>query len=511
MQELGFNPSSSADITAFKDLVNTVAPSLNVNSWGLTPNSGADIALSNSVTLAGLTASLTGFDDRGTFYSNAHNQTPTEDPVLLATLGPNWRTQNLNITQVTQLATALDPLVGHGCKIPDIMLTATDPAGTSFTGTKAAVALLETGLQALIDAGTASNNGGRFPWTTTYSANGKTYSLQGIDQLAQRAGLGNLLTNLIAVNGANPAIQGASLQDLQSLMTGLKNFNGASTQLQATQGFGAYRTGPQLQSAINAALANVNVAQATRDNPDCNPYTVNMNWMLDDSEPSRQDFTFHNLDDATDFEAIKSTLQSFQFVDVNSAQAPSAVRAAAAAAPNVINEAPLSTTELKQQISSGDLYIDSKGVFYLNRQRTNSRDLVLASRMVAGDKLEDQLTGLMNNINNRNVDIQIAKELETCSTQAEFTAKLTELKTKYGVDDVMSRITGGSQTDANYGDYSKVSGILQGVIDVKTKDAELDQQNLQNLNNQIEANNTAMTTLLKAFEELMKGLIQALH
>ena len=150
-------------------------------------------------------------------------------------------------------------------------------------------------------------------------------------------------------------------------------------------------------------------------------------------------------------------------------------------------------------------------MFYLNRQRTNARDLVVASRLVAGDRLEDQLAGLMNNINNRNVDIQIAKELETCTTEAEFTAKLTTLKTKYGVDDVMSRITGGSQTDSEYGAFSSIAGILQGVIDVKTKDAELDQQNLQNLNNQIQANNTALTALLKSFEELMKGLAQALR
>jgi hypothetical protein len=511
MQELGFNPSSDVDVTAFKDLVNTIAPSLNVNSWGLTTSAGSDVALSNSITLSGLTTALTGFDDRGTSYINSHNQAPTEDPVILATLGPNWRTQGLNITQVTQLATALDPIVGHGCKIPDILLTATDPAGRSFTGTKAAVALLETGLQALIDAGTASGNGGRFPWTATYTADGKSYSLQGIDQLAQRLGLGNLVTQLILPPGSTATPQGLDLKDLQALMKGLGNFNGANTPLQQGDGFGNNRSGSALQEAINSALNAANVAQATRDNPDGNPYTVNMNWMLDGSEPARQDFTFHNLDDATDFENVKATLQSFQFVDVDSAQAPSAVRAAAFAAPNTVYEAPLSTTEIKQQISGGDLYIDSRGVFYLNRQRTNARDLVVGSRLVAGDRLEDQLTGLMNNINNRNVDIQIAKELETCTTEAEFTAKLTSLKTKYGVDDVLSRITGGSQTDSNYGTFSSIAGILQGVIDVKTKDAELDQQNLQNLNNQIEANNTAMTTLLNSFEELMKGLIQALH
>jgi len=79
----------------------------------------------------------------------------------------------------------------------------------------------------------------------------------------------------------------------------------------------------------------------------------------------------------------------------------------------------------------------------------------------------------------------------------------------------LSEITGGALSDANVTDNMDISGAtgtfqstLKTAINSATKNQDLDTQSLQQLTSQIQANNTAMTQLIQAFEQMLRGLTQ---
>jgi ribosomal protein L22 len=170
---------------------------------------------------------------------------------------------------------------------------------------------------------------------------------------------------------------------------------------------------------------------------------------------------------------------------------------------------------MNAQLEAGDLYVNSRGQFFLNRQPTNARDAAVAAMVISGNKQNTKLNDLMNKVNLNNTKIQMASTLSTATSVADLRTKLDAMKTQYGFSDVLSEITGGALSDANVTNDMDISGAtgsfqstLKTAINNATKNQDLDTQSLQQLTSQIQANNTAMTQLIQAFEQLMKSLAQ---
>lgn len=222
-----------------------------------------------------------------------------------------------------------------------------------------------------------------------------------------------------------------------------------------------------------------------------------------------------------DLVEAKTGLQNIQFVDVSEAVQSGQASAAVTASLNqgVDKEAVpvLSAAEMNAQIEAGDLYVNSRGQFFLNRQPTNARDASVAAMVVSGNKMNVKLNDMMNKVNLNNTKIQIANYLSAATSAADLQTRITEQKAQYGFSDILSEITGGSMSDADIIASTDVSAsstfqsTLKTAINNATRNQDLDTQSLQQLTSQIQANQTAMTQLIQAFEQMLKGLTQNLR
>lgn len=232
---------------------------------------------------------------------------------------------------------------------------------------------------------------------------------------------------------------------------------------------------------------------------------------------------FQNLSSTStlDITTAKTNLQQIDFVDVREAvetgQASASVAAALNQGVNTLPPPVLSAAEMNAQLESGDLYVNTRGQFFLNGQPTNARDASVAAFVVGGNKLNDKLNDLMNKVNVNNTRIQIANYLSAATSAADLQARIAEQKAEYGYADILSEITGGALSDADINADTDVSGAtgtfqstLKTAINNASKNQDLDTQSLQSLTSQIQANNTAMTQMIQAFEQLLKSLAQNL-
>lgn len=230
-----------------------------------------------------------------------------------------------------------------------------------------------------------------------------------------------------------------------------------------------------------------------------------------------------NLSEPTlDIVAAKTALQNIQFADVeqaiNTGTAAASVTASMRQGVDRETLAPLSAAEINSQLEDGDLYVNSRGQFFLNRQPTNARDASVAAFVISGTSLNDQLANLMNKVNLNNTRIQMANYLSAATSAADLQTRIAEQRTQYGFADIMSVITGGSMSDSDITSSTDITtatgdfqSALKTAINNATNNQDLDTQNLQQLTSQIQANNTAMTQIIQSFEQMLKGLSQNLR
>ena len=221
-----------------------------------------------------------------------------------------------------------------------------------------------------------------------------------------------------------------------------------------------------------------------------------------------------------DVASAKTNLQNIQFMDVEAAveagQASAGV-AASARAFNPTSPPSLSPAEMNAQLEAGDLYVNARGQFFLNRQPTNARDAAVAAFVISGNRQNEKLNDLMNKVNLNNTKIQMASALSACTSVAELRASIASMKEQYGFADILSELTGGAMSDAGIIDGTDISATgslmssLKTAISNATRNQDLDTQSLQQLTSQIQANNTAMTQLIQSFEQMLKGLTQNLR
>lgn len=215
----------------------------------------------------------------------------------------------------------------------------------------------------------------------------------------------------------------------------------------------------------------------------------------------------------------KSALQNIRFEDVELAvaagQASAAVTASLTQGMGVGGAPVLSAAEAISQLEDGDLYVNARGQFFLNRQPTNARDAAVAAFVIGGNSLNDQLADLMNHVNLNNSKILMANHLSAATSVSDLQDRIQEMRDQYGFEDILNEITGGALTDADIDDDIDVSGAtgtfqstLKTAINNATNNQDLDTQSLQTLTAQIQANNTAMTQLLQSFEQLLRSLTQ---
>jgi len=124
---------------------------------------------------------------------------------------------------------------------------------------------------------------------------------------------------------------------------------------------------------------------------------------------------------------------------------------------------------------------------------------------------------MMNKINLNNTKIQIASYLSAATDPADLQTRIAAQKAQYGFADILSEITGGALSDASINSSTDVSGAtgtfqssLKTAINNATKNQDLDTQSLQQLTSQVQANMTAMTQLIQAFEQMLRSLTQNL-
>lgn len=223
-----------------------------------------------------------------------------------------------------------------------------------------------------------------------------------------------------------------------------------------------------------------------------------------------------------DIVAAKTALQNIQFADVeqaiNAGTAAASVTASMRQGVDRETLAPLSAAEVNSQLEDGDLYVNSRGQFFLNRQPTNARDASVAAFVISGTSLNDKLANLMNKVNLNNTRIQMANYLSAATSAADLQTRIAEQRTQYGFADIMSEITGGSMSDSDITSSTDITtatgefqSALKTAINNATNNQDLDTQNLQQLTSQIQANSTAMTQIIQAFEQMLKGLSQNLR
>jgi hypothetical protein len=122
----------------------------------------------------------------------------------------------------------------------------------------------------------------------------------------------------------------------------------------------------------------------------------------------------------------------------------------------------------------------------------------------------------MNDVNTRNTNVQILNYLSAATSVADLNTRLQTERTQYGYADVLSQVTGGALSDGTIptldsdvaGTTGNFQSILKTSIDNATKNQDLDTQNLQSLTTQVQSNNTAITQLLQAYEQLLKSVAQ---
>lgn len=223
-----------------------------------------------------------------------------------------------------------------------------------------------------------------------------------------------------------------------------------------------------------------------------------------------------------DLIAAKTALQNIQLVDVEIAvaqgEASAAVAASLTGGIGSVAAPVLSAAEVNSQLEDGDLYVNSRGQFFLNRQPTNARDASVAAFVISGTSLNDKLANLMNKVNLNNTRIQMANYLSAATSAADLQTRIAEQRTQYGFADIMSEITGGSMSDSDITSSTDITtatgefqSALKTAINNATNNQDLDTQNLQQLTSQIQANSTAMTQIIQAFEQMLKGLSQNLR
>jgi hypothetical protein len=221
-----------------------------------------------------------------------------------------------------------------------------------------------------------------------------------------------------------------------------------------------------------------------------------------------------------DLSTVKTNLQNISFENVatavQSGQASASVTASFDQAVNYQAAPVLTAAEIDAQIKSGDIYVSSTGGFYLNRQPTNARDASVAAFVVGGNSLSSKLNNLMNDVNTRNTNVQIMNYLSSATSVSDLQTRIATEKAQYGYADVLSQVTGGALTDSNLplgdNDVTGATGTFQSTlktaIDNASKNQDLDTQNLQSLTTQIQSNNTAITQMIQAYEQIMKSVAQ---
>ena len=221
-----------------------------------------------------------------------------------------------------------------------------------------------------------------------------------------------------------------------------------------------------------------------------------------------------------DLTTVKTNLQNISFENVATAvqtgQATAAVTASFEQRIDQNTVPVLTAAEMDAQLQAGSLYVNKHGQFFLNRQPTNARDASVAAFVIGGNSLSSKLNNLMNDVNTRNTHVQILNYLSAATSASDLATRIQTEKSQYGYADILSEVTGGALTDASSpGSDSDVLGTtgtfqstLKTAIDNATKNQDLDTQNLQSLTTQIQSNNTAMTQLLQAYEQLLKSVAQ---
>jgi hypothetical protein len=229
---------------------------------------------------------------------------------------------------------------------------------------------------------------------------------------------------------------------------------------------------------------------------------------------------FDSIAPTIDLTTVKTNLQNISFEDVASAVSSGEASASVTASFNqqvdTGDNPVLSPAEIDSQIAAGSLYVSSSGHFYLNRQPTTARDASVAAFVVGGNALSSKLNNLMNDVNTRNTNVQILNYLSAATSVSDLNTRLQTERTQYGYADVLSQVTGGALSDGTIpsadsdvlGTTGNFQSILKTSIDNATKNQDLDTQNLQSLTTQVQSNNTAITQLLQAYEQLLKSVAQ---
>jgi hypothetical protein len=275
----------------------------------------------------------------------------------------------------------------------------------------------------------------------------------------------------------------------------------------------------QLQTRLASAAPNFSWPASISDLTPATLSTLNQAIQTHLQQLENTNNTFASTQATFSITDVATNLQNLRFESlataVQSGRASAQV-AAAVAQPVDRRAAPtLSAAELNAQLESGDLYVNSRGQFFLNRQPTNARDAAVAAFVVGGNKLNDKLNDMMNKINLNNTKIQMASYLSAATSVTDLQARIAEQRAQYGFDDILSELTGGALTDASINASTDVSGAtgtfqssLKTAINNATQNQDLDTQSLQSLTSQVQANLTAMTQLIQAFEQMLRSLTQ---
>ncbi len=275
----------------------------------------------------------------------------------------------------------------------------------------------------------------------------------------------------------------------------------------------------QLQTRLASAAPNFSWPASISDLTPATLSTLNQAIQTHLQQLENTNNTFASTQATFSITDAATNLQNLRFESLATAVQSghaSAEVAAAVAQPVDRRAAPtLSAAELNAQLEAGDLYVNSRGQFFLNRQPTNARDAAVAAFVVGGNKLNDKLNDMMNKINLNNTKIQMASYLSAATSVTDLQARIAEQKAQYGFDDILSELTGGALTDASINASTDVSGAtgtfqssLKTAINNATKNQDLDTQSLQSLTSQVQANMTAMTQLIQAFEQMLRSLTQ---
>jgi ribosomal protein L22/exonuclease VII small subunit len=264
-----------------------------------------------------------------------------------------------------------------------------------------------------------------------------------------------------------------------------------------------------LQSQLQAQRVTLS-SQATNAQGRLTALSSSVNQSISQNATNRLDIT-----------VAKTALQNIQFEDVEVALQSGAASAEVAASARAFNPtAPsiLSAAEMNSQLEDGDLYVNAQGQFFLNRQPTNARDASVAAMVISGARQNEKLNDMMNKINLNNTKILMANYLSAATSVSDLQTRIAAQREQYGFADILGEITGGAMSDGDIvagTDISSATSTFQSTlktaINNATNNQDLDTQSLQQLTSEIQANRTAITQLIQAFEQMLKGLAQNLR